>query len=102
MGKHSKRHLQGLAIVSKLIAHEEVIHHLIEMKFAYLLVQGSCFAVPFSLLPLLSYLQCCLLAFSRISQSLQFTVYCTQNSGPLKSAKNIYHMFHIGGVALQA
>ena len=47
--------------------------------FAYLLVQGSCFVIPLSLslLSWLNHLQCCLLAFSLISLSLQFIVHKT-------------------------
>ena len=61
-------------------SHKEAIHHLIGTKtssFAYLLVQGSCFAIPHSLSSWLNHLQCCLLVFSRVSLSLQFTVHKT-------------------------
>ena len=76
-GEAFKEAFTRLGYSKQTNSHEEVIHHLIEMKFAYLLVQGSCFAVPFSLSPLLSHLQCCLLMFSHISLSSQFTVHKT-------------------------
>ena len=39
--------------------------------------------------------------FTRVF-SRQSTVYCTQNSCRLKLPMNIYHVFIVGGVALQA
>ena len=58
-------------------SHEEAIHHLIGMKtssFIYLLVQGSCFAMPLSLSTWLNYHQCCILTISHTGLSLQFVV----------------------------
>ena len=83
-------------------SHEEAIHHLIGTKtslFAYLLVQGSCFAIPLSLILTKSSSVLSTHVFSRQSK---FTVYCTQNSGRLKSLGIFIMCFHIGGVVLQA
>ena len=74
-------------------SHEQAIHHLIGTKtssFAYLLAQGSCFAIPLSLVLTKSFSVLSTRVFSRRSK---FTVYCTQNSGRLKSFMNIYHVF---------
>ena len=75
---------------------EKAIHHLIGTKtssLAYLLVQGSCFAVPFSLSSLLSHLQCCLLKFSCVGLSLQFTVHKTVGSAQV-SYEYLSHVSH--------
>ena len=88
-------------------SHEEAIHRLIGMKtlFTYLLVQGSCFAIPLlscldssqSPLPLSrldsSQSQSSVLSTCIFSHQSKFNIYCTQNSGRLKSFMNIYHMF---------
>ena len=97
LGKHSKRYSRGLVIVSQLMVSKSnlPLDWDEDIFFAYVLVQGSCFAVSFYLSSSLSHLQCCLLVFSHVGLSL---VYCTQNSGQLKSIMNIYHVFYIGGV----
>ena len=94
-GQAVKEAFMRLGYHKQTNSHEEAIHHLIGTKtslFAYLLVQWSCFAIPLSFSLVLTK-SSSVLSTRFFSCRSKFTVYCTQNSGWLKSSMSIYHVF---------